>query len=181
MPLHSRTTVDGTLTIVWSFSVTRSDVWDCLTSVARMGEWLGHPSVFELRPAGELVVDHGDGYLCSSQVTEFEDHRRLALTWGFPDEHRTAVAFSLQDDPTAGSAVVLRHQHLGPLMDSYRTGWLTHLTFFEASLLGAPIPTSQFWKINATFHLLGSPAASSPGEYCRHDPHRRSARPATGS
>lgn len=156
MPLRSRACTDGDLTFTWSVPAARADVWECLVSSARMAEWLGTPTVFDLRPGGELVVDHGDGYLCRSRITDFREGIQLSLTWNFPDEPETIVTFSLQEPATAGSDLVLEHRRLGSLIDSYRTGWLTHLTFFEASLLGEPIPTSQFWNINSTFDHLGA-------------------------
>lgn len=48
----------------------------------------------------------------------------------------------------------LAHHGLGDLVGSYGPGWITHLTFLEAAVVGAPIPTSHFWKLHATFQSL---------------------------
>lgn len=98
------------------------------------------------------------------------------LSWSFPDEptSRIAVAVSTIEEaegrapeavpeqngtaPAAESEpsamLILRHRGLGDLIDSYATGWLTHLSYFEASLAGTPLPQSQFWPLCATFDRL---------------------------
>lgn len=57
-------------------------------------------------------------------------------------------------DEKAPSVLTLRHLGLGDLIDSYATGWLTHLSFFEASLAGTPLPWEQFWPLCETFDRL---------------------------
>lgn len=98
------------------------------------------------------------------------------LSWSFPDEptSRIAVTVSTTEEsegrgpaavperngtaPAAESQpsamLILRHRGLGDLIDSYATGWLTHLSYFEASLAGTPLPQSQFWPLCATFDRL---------------------------
>lgn len=79
-----------------------AEVWGHLVAVDHLGEWLGQPRSpqvpdgeqvpdgaelrdgVQLRDGVELVVDHGEGYLCTSQVTELAPGRSLAMTGAFP-------------------------------------------------------------------------------------------------
>lgn len=98
------------------------------------------------------------------------------LSWSFPDEPTSRIAVTVstteesegrgpaavpEQNATAPAAesqpsamLILRHRGLGDLIDSYATGWLAHLSYFEASLAGTPLPQSQFWPLCATFDRL---------------------------
>lgn len=156
---------DDALTVSWELPHPRETVWSHLQNPETLREWLGRPLVFDTRIGGEIIIDHADDYLCRSEVlsvSEFES----ALSWTFPDEPSSRISLSLSAaDPTertedvevaAENATVLTLEHfgLGPLIESYATGWLTHLTFFEASLNGTPLPDSQFWPLCATVDRL---------------------------
>lgn len=162
------------LTIGWRLPAAPAAVWSHLQDVDALGEWLGRPLTFDSRVGGEIIVDHADSYLCRSEVLSIGEHS-AELTWSFPDEptSRIAVAVTGADlggglgrdlggegspadggDEEAASVLTLRHRGLGDLIDSYATGWLTHLSFFEASLAGTPLPWEQFWPLCETFDRL---------------------------
>lgn len=160
MPLLAANLKDGDVVIEWAIAAGRNAVWASLTNPDAMTAWLGTPSVAEIRPGGNLIVDHGGGYSCQSTVHEVENEGRFALSWHFPDEHETGVLFELTDTeferPDVGCQLTLRHSQLGALAESYRVGWTVHLTYLEAKVHGDPIPTSQFWNLHATLHQLSS-------------------------
>lgn len=157
------------LSIGWLFPQTQSSVWTHLTTSENVHEWLGRPTTFDTRVGGEIIVDHDDGYLCRSEVlsvTHDDDPShtgRVELSWEFPDEPPSRVSLRIFDSDnrsddgtshTPSAGLVLQHFDLGTLIDSYVAGWLTHLTYFEASLEGRPIPPGQFWALCATFDQL---------------------------
>jgi uncharacterized protein YndB with AHSA1/START domain len=157
--LVQRAELGDDLVIDWDLLSERPLVWKHLTDRDRLAEWLGDPIAVDMRDGGQLDVDHGGGYMSQSRILEFRPADALSLTWSFPDEHVTALTFILSDAPD-GTRLQLTHRGLGTLWASYSIGWLTHLTFLEASAGGAPLPRSQFWRIHQTFqHLGSSPAA----------------------
>lgn len=157
------------VTIGWSLPQTQSSVSTHLSSPENLHEWLGRPTTFDARVGGEIIVDHDDGYLCHSEVLSVahgdgpSNAGSVELSWKFPDEPPSRVSLRIFDT-VSGSAddtnqhpstgLVLEHFGLGTLIDSYVAGWLTHLTYFEASLEGRPLPAGQFWALCATFEHL---------------------------
>lgn len=149
MPLADLSATPSDLRITWTVDADPRRVWAGLTDPDRLPEWLGRPTACELVPDGSVVVDHGDGYLCTSTVLEVEVGSRLALTWQFPDEPESALDVRLEATAD-GTQLLLEHTGLGELTTSYAPGWVTHLTFLEASLAGQPLPGGQFWNLYAT-------------------------------
>ncbi|MCF2586866.1 hypothetical protein [Brevibacterium sp. UCMA 11752] len=162
------------LTIEWSLPHDQPSVWEHLTAAAMLHEWLGQPTTFDARVGGEIIVDHGDGYLCRSEVLSLthdggQSHGSSAeVSWEFPDEPQSRLCLrtfdpDYPDNDTSNtgdntpSALVIQHSGLGTLIDSYLSGWLTHLTYFEASLSETPLPPEQFWPLCATFEQLCVP------------------------
>lgn len=161
------------LTIEWSLPHAQSSVWKHLTDPKTLNEWLGRPMTFEARAGGEIIVDHDDGYLCRSEVLSVShDHgtthaSSVELSWEFPDEPASRLSLRISDtdsgdddgasnNPSTG--LVLQHCGLGSLIGSYVAGWLTHLTYFEASLGATPLPPGQFWALCATLERLRASA-----------------------
>lgn len=150
MSLSELAIKNGALVVSWSFQSPIETVWLGLTDPVLQSRWLGAAVESDMRPGGRLVIDHGEGYLCQSDVTEVEAPHRLAMTWEFPDEPRSRVAVSL-DESDDGTVAVLTHTELEGLAHSYGPGWTTHLTYLEAAVQGDTIPASQFWNLHATF------------------------------
>lgn len=151
------------LTIEWSLPRSPSLVWRHLKDPDKLDEWLGRPLSFDARVGGEIVVDHDDGYLCRSEILSSPRPHCAELSWEFPDEPATRLWLSTFEvaDVTGqheSTTLVLKHMGLGSLIDSYVSGWMTHLTYFEASLSGTPLPSGQFWSLCATYaHLHEAP------------------------
>jgi uncharacterized protein YndB with AHSA1/START domain len=135
--------------ISWSFARSPAAVWAALTEPASVTQWLGEVVECDIRPGGSLVVDHGEGYRSRSTVLEADPPRRLGMTWEFPDEPASGVAFNLHASDN-GTVLELDHTVAAELAASYRVGWITHLTYLEAVVDGQPLPASQFWKLHAT-------------------------------
>jgi uncharacterized protein YndB with AHSA1/START domain len=149
------------LTIDWRFGRSADAVWEHLTDPEHLSEWLGQPVSFDGTPGGEILIDHGDGYICRSVVKRVEPADYLfEITWLFPDEHPTQVEVVLRSPPGEGtkdaSILTLRHLDLAELCNSYAQGWVTHLTFFEASLDGTSLPLDEFWNLHATIVALSN-------------------------
>lgn len=162
MPLHAVTADQSadTLTVEWSLSAAPLTVWRHLADPERIGEWLGDPITFDTKRGGMIEISHGGGaraddgkgLICSSEVLSLRAGRSIAATWQFPDEPLTLVSLhtsAADDDET--SILTLHHSGLGGLKDSYRPGWLTHLSYFEASLDGHRLPDDEFWHLHDTF------------------------------
>lgn len=165
------------LTIEWSLLHAGSSVWKHLTNTETLHEWLGQPKTFNARVGGEIIVDHDDGYFCRSEVLSVthvgQPHAiRVEMSWEFPDEPSSRLSlrtFDTDDGADTGTAgikaastLVIQHSGLETLIDSYLAGWLTHLTYFEASLSGTPLPPRQFWSLCATFEQLRASARDVP-------------------
>lgn len=161
------------LTIGWSLPQAQPSVWTHLTTPENLHEWLGRPTTFEARVGGEIIVDHDDGYLCRSEVLSAVPYdgpshtSSVELSWEFPDELPSRLSlriFDTDDGPDEGNrhssstGLDLQHFGLGTLIDSYLAGWLTHLTYFEASLGATPLPPRRFWDLCATFEQLRASA-----------------------
>jgi len=156
MPLLTLDVAESRLEATWQIDAPASVVSECLTSSSRLPHWLGQIVECEVRPRSSFVVDHGEGYLCRSTVRECEPPHRLCYSWEFPDEHATEVAWRLTASAEDRTTVSLAHSGLAELVESYRDGWLTHLTFLEAAAIGTPLPPEMFWHLHATVARLTS-------------------------
>ena len=150
MPLTLLQTDESLLRLEWSVAASTARVWGQLTESFYLEQWLGELVDGAVSPGASFIVDHGDGYQCSSSVVDCEVERTLSYTWKFPDEPATEVSWSLSsfDD---GTKLTLTHSGLSTLLASYRDGWAVHLTFLEASALGTPLPSKMFWNLHSTF------------------------------
>lgn len=166
MPLQQRVSdeTSDVLTVDWSLSQPAIVVWEHLTDPVNLPEWLGEPQVHDGNPGGVIRIDHGDGYVCTSIVNRIDPASfQFEVTWEFPDEPRSRVEVHIQSPSDSESVLTLRHLDLGDLRDSYAQGWVTHLTFLEASLNDTPLPMSEFWNLHATTVALGKESAGTSG------------------
>lgn len=159
MPLVGYTRDSKSMSITWKLAHSVPNVWDHLTNARRLPEWLGQARSGGFCSGDTLVVDHGDGYLCTSVVDAVDDNHRLSMSWEFPDEapsRLSVVVEAVTDEQDAKERCLLhlRHSELGDLTSSYLPGWITHLTYFEASLETTPLPTQAFWRLYETHNLL---------------------------
>ena len=158
MPLVDCTEGSGAVSVAWTLERSVPVVWEHLTSVPHLPEWLGHARSGGFSAGAALVVDHGDGYLCTSVVDTVDDGRRLGMSWEFPDEPPSRLSITLEsaDTQDGGERCQLRLQHSGldELTSSYLPGWLTHLTYFECSLEATPLPSQAFWRLYETHRRL---------------------------
>lgn len=156
MPLVSTQITDARLCLSWAIDAPVATAWEGLTAPSALERWLGRLVAGELAAGRSFVIDHGEGYRCESTVTSRVPERELAYSWRFPDEPLTEVSWTLRGDGEA-TALLLTHRDLGDLADSYRAGWMVHLTFLEAWCLGSPLPERIFWPLHSTFVRLASP------------------------
>lgn len=153
--------------------IDHADSYLCRSEVLAIGE----KGADEERGAEEQVGGDGAGQERAGQDgAEDAVEHSAELSWSFPDEPTSRIAVTVstteevedrgpesvpEQNGTAPAAesqpsamLILRHRGLGDLIDSYATGWLAHLSYFEASLAGTPLPQSQFWPLCATFDRL---------------------------
>lgn len=158
MSLIDYTVADGGVRLDWLLPCDRSHVWDHLTDLASLPEWLGEAQEGSFDAGSVIVVDHGEGYLCRSRVLRVDEATSLVMTWHFPDEPPSQVELTLATDPgeaqdssTEGrTRLTLHHTGLGDLAADYLAGWVTHITYLEASLVGVPLAPGAFWGLCAT-------------------------------
>lgn len=160
MPLTSIETDESELQIEWVIYAPVVRVWETLTTPSYIGEWLGTVVSGSISSGSSFAIDHGDGYLCESTVVKSQALHALTYSWKFPDEPRTDVTWSLTHHGNSTS-LTLTHSGLTDLVSSYRHGWPVHLTFFEGSALGTPLPWSVFWQIHSTIVYLDAPGRAS--------------------
>lgn len=145
----------GAVTIEWTLSHPASEAWRHLTQPSHLQEWLGEPTAFDTSVGGDIVIDHGSGYLCRSIVRAVDPTAmRFTITCTFEDEPTSLVDATLEDASEETCILTLRHHELADLTPSYAVGWLTHLTYLDASLAGTPLPREQFWNLNTTLAAL---------------------------
>lgn len=161
MPLVDHDGRDRSVNLVWELGADPTTVWRHLTDVERLPEWLGRRVEGGFVPWGtDLVVDHGDGHLSRSTIMGADEGQNLTMTWEFPDEPPSTVMFVLRagslygQSDDGGTVLRLTHDDLGDLTATYLPGWITHLTFFEASLSGHPLPREMFWRLYETTEHL---------------------------
>jgi uncharacterized protein YndB with AHSA1/START domain len=110
-----RRVIGETVSITWQLELDAKSTWRHLVDLDTWSEWLGSPIEGSLRPGVQLIVDHGDGYLCTSEVESVESEHSLVMSWSFPDEHRTWLELTVSSTGEGGSVVVLSHHELGAL------------------------------------------------------------------
>ncbi|OUE23661.1 SRPBCC domain-containing protein [Clavibacter michiganensis] len=168
MPLVAVSPHPDSAWIAWSFAHSLERVWAALTEREAIARWLGEVVEWDIRPGGTLVVDHGEGARSRSAVLEADPPRRLTMTWDFPDEPASHVAITLRASEDR-AVLELVHSGLAELAESYRIGWITHLTYLEAAMAGVPLPASQFWSLHETLTRGlggGSAAPDRPETVC---------------
>lgn len=117
----------------------------------------------QLAEATADCSNEADGFASTEVTTEAIDQTASKTADETVTEAAAADGAPARDEAESSTTLVLRHDGLGSLIDSYATGWCTHLTFFEASLAGVPIPGSQFWPLCTTFDQLLAPHTESQG------------------
>jgi uncharacterized protein YndB with AHSA1/START domain len=79
-------------------------IWEVLTKPEAIGTWFGtgKPMAIDLRPGGEMVLDHGANGTYRTVFVEVEAPRRLSFRWaeGYPgvlatDTSSTLVEFTI--------------------------------------------------------------------------------------
>lgn len=158
MPLVEYAEPAGAVLLTWALQAPVAGVRQHLADPDRLPEWLGRRTAGGFEAGQTLVVDHGDGHLCTSRV-ERASGEEIAMTWEFPDEPRSQLSVRLEGVPMQGTESTLlhlTHLRLGDLAASYLPGWITHLTYLEASVLGEPLARDAFWRLYETFQRLGA-------------------------
>jgi uncharacterized protein YndB with AHSA1/START domain len=96
-------------------AVGREEAWAALSTPDRLSRWFAPCLELELRPGGRATfVD--DGEVRRALVEEVEPGRRLAFRWlpaphlapwQAPDEPRTRVELTLEEDPAGGTRLTV--------------------------------------------------------------------------
>jgi len=74
-------------------------VWAILTNPEHIGTWfgIGSPIAIDLRPGGEMVLNHGKNGRYRTVFVEVDPPRRLSFRWaeGYPDVRATEASSTL--------------------------------------------------------------------------------------
>lgn len=82
-----------------TIAATVERVWEVLTTPEHVGTWfgIGSPIAIDLRPGGEMVLNHGKNGLYRTVFVEVDRPRRLSYWWaeGYPGELATDASATL--------------------------------------------------------------------------------------
>lgn len=82
-----------------TIAATADRVWEVITSPEHVGTWFGtgKPIVIDLRPGGEMILDHGSNGQYRTVFVEVDPPRHLSYRWaeGYPDTLATDVSSTL--------------------------------------------------------------------------------------
>jgi uncharacterized protein YndB with AHSA1/START domain len=130
------------------------EVWDAITSVDRLREWLADSTV-DLRVGGRLEFRFEPDDLdqtCTGRILACRRPALLEYEWHWPGEDQSVVRFDLSEDGD-GTLLLLTHRLL-PLDSTagYGAGWHAYLDIL-ASLFGAPRPQwlSRFQDVKPAY------------------------------
>ncbi|MHB1087719.1 MAG: SRPBCC domain-containing protein [Acidimicrobiales bacterium] len=80
-------------------AATAQRVWEVLTTPEHVGTWFGtgSPIAIDLRPGGEMVLDHGANGRYRTVFVEVDPPRKLSYRWaeGYPDTLATDASSTL--------------------------------------------------------------------------------------
>ena len=84
---------------VVTIAATPERVWDVITTPEHVSTWFGtgSPITIDLRPGGEMLLDHGAHGRYRTVFVEVDPPRRLSYRWaeGYPDALATDVSSTL--------------------------------------------------------------------------------------
>jgi uncharacterized protein YndB with AHSA1/START domain len=141
-----------------------SKVWRAITEPAELSSWFPAAARIEPKLAGKVIFDFQDGVspVTEGVVTEFEQFRVLAYTWG--DD---LLRFELRADG-AGCLLIFTHTFADQAgAASFASGWQTCLDALEHALDGKPFESpGRMVKLHeayiAAFHLDEGAAEATP-------------------
>jgi uncharacterized protein YndB with AHSA1/START domain len=93
---------------------------------------------------GHFELWHDDDVRSRHAVLQWSPPRLLTLTWDFPEERRSQVAFALAEASSSAATLSVHHQGLDDVV-SYAAGWHRHLHYLDAHLRGGDLPIDDFW------------------------------------
>ncbi len=120
------------------------DVWQALTDRDHTAKWLGRIEVDAVASGGQFDLWHDDEVRSRHAVLQWRPPRLLTLTWDFPEERVSQVAFALAEAGSSAATLSVHHQGLDDAV-SYAAGWHRHLHYLEAHLRGGDLPIDDFW------------------------------------
>jgi uncharacterized protein YndB with AHSA1/START domain len=89
------------------------EVWEALTDVDRLREWLGGDVELELFEGGGVSVSDDEGRRTGTVETVIE-RERLGFSWARPGEDPSRVEFTVEAVPAGTRLVVTETQIAGP-------------------------------------------------------------------
>jgi uncharacterized protein YndB with AHSA1/START domain len=119
-------------------------VWRALTDPAHLSRWFPAEPRMDLRPGGKIrfVFRHGEGEDLDGEITEFDEPRVLAFTWG--EDH---LRWELLPE-SLGTLLILTHTFSDrPGAASFAAGWDTCVAAIDPALDGRPAPEAGDTKV----------------------------------
>lgn len=106
-----------------TIAATAQRVWEVLTTPQHVGTWFGtgSPVVIDLRPGGEMVLDHGANGRYRTVFVEVDPPHRLSYWWaeGYPDKLATEASSTLVEFTI--TSVSARETRLAVVESGFRT------------------------------------------------------------
>ena len=108
--------------------------------------WMGRKAEIDARPGGLLRLDYNGFDIMRGSIVEFEENRRVVITWGFetlgdaPAPGSTRVEMTLTPE-AGGTRLRLVHSGLDEASaEAHRGGWDHFLEMLRQQAAGAPAP-----------------------------------------
>jgi uncharacterized protein YndB with AHSA1/START domain len=135
-----------------TIAATAQRVWEVLTTPEHVGTWFGtgSPIPIDLRPGGEMVLDHGPNGHYRTVFVEVDPPHRLSYRWaeGYPDVLATEASSTLVEFTITP---ISEHE--------------TRLTVVESGFGALVVPEGREW-ISRENHAKGWPDVLATAAAC---------------
>jgi uncharacterized protein YndB with AHSA1/START domain len=123
------------------------DLWDALTSPARMRRWLGAEVSIEARSGGAVRLRWQGTDEMHGVITAFEPGRLLEYTWNEAALGvKSLVRFELRPEG-AGTVLILAHTRVpADQAAGFGAGWHGHLDALALALAGRPADPHERYR-----------------------------------
>jgi uncharacterized protein YndB with AHSA1/START domain len=118
-----------------TIAATPERIWEVLTAPQHVGAWFGtgSPVAIDLRPGGEMVLDHGRNGRYRTVFLEVDPPRRLSYRWaeGYPgalatDASSTLVEFTVTPVSESETRLTVVESGFSTLVVPEGREWISH-------------------------------------------------------
>lgn len=135
----------GVASLRVTLPATAVHVWRALTTGGHTSAWLGRLGSDPTGPGDTFDLWHDDDVRSRHSVRVWEPPHALAVSWDFPDERPSLVAFTLAEGDSGTTATLTVHHEGLEAPVLYAAGWHRHLQLLDAHLGGHDVPVGDRW------------------------------------